>query len=382
MSEEQSNLGLTAEGLVMIGSEDCPEGTPVVRGPDFDDESICLDSLLASYATMGFQATNISKAINEINKMLNWRLSDEPIREDESEEYLDPEFRANHKCKIWLSMTSNVVSCGLREIIKYLAKHKLIDVIVTTAGAVEEDIMKCLRPHYIGDFNKQGKDLRMRGINRIGNLLVPNLNYVSFEDWVSPIFVDMHKEQVKNNKIWTPSEIIRKFGEVIDNEDSIWYWCAKNDIPVFCPGITDGAIGDMLYFHLWKHNGFIVDIAADVRKINDISVRTNKPGWKSGLIMLGGGLPKHHVCNANLMRNGADFSVNINTGVEYDGSDSGANPDEAVSWGKIKLTANPVKVNAEVSFVFPLIVSQTFVKYVRRGCVPEKKQEAAKEIAK
>lgn len=366
----------------MIGSEDCPEGTPVVRGPDFDDESICLDSLLASYATMGFQATNISKAINEINKMLNWRLSDEPIREDESEEYLDPEFRANQKCKIWLSMTSNVVSCGLREIIKYLAKHKLIDVIVTTAGAVEEDIMKCLRPHYIGDFNKQGKDLRMRGINRIGNLLVPNLNYVSFEDWVSPIFVDMHKEQVKNNKIWTPSEIIRKFGEVIDNEDSIWYWCAKNDIPVFCPGITDGAIGDMLYFHLWKHNGFIVDIAADVRKINDISVRTNKPGWKSGLIMLGGGLPKHHVCNANLMRNGADFSVNINTGVEYDGSDSGANPDEAVSWGKIKLTANPVKVNAEVSFVFPLIVSQTFVKYVRRGCVPEKKQEAAKEIAK
>ena len=54
------------------------------------------------------------------------------------------------------------------------------------------------------------------------------------------------------------------------------------------------------------------------------------------MIILGGGLIKHHICNANLMRNGANFSVFLNTASEYDGSDSGARPDEAVSWGKIK----------------------------------------------
>lgn len=79
-------------------------------------------------------------------------------------------------------------------------------------------------------------------------------------------------------------------------------------------------------------------------------------------IILGGGVIKHHCCNANLMRNGAEFSVYINTGHEFDGSDSGASPDEAVSWGKIKVDAKPVKVSSDATLVFPLIVSQTFYK--------------------
>ena len=88
----------------------------------------------------------------------------------------------------------------------------------------------------------------------------------------------------------------------------------------------------------------------------------------SGMIILGGGLIKHHICNANLMvsvllkldfflctawinlitisfqRNGADYAVFINTASDFDGSDSGAKPDEAISWGKIKKDATPVKV--------------------------------------
>ena len=84
----------------------------------------------------------------------------------------------------------------------------------------------------------------------------------------------------------------------------------------------------------------------------------------SGQIIIGGGLVKHHTCNANLMRNGADYSVYINTGHDFDGSDSGASPDEAISWGKIRITAKPVKVTCEATIAFPLIVSQTFAKDV------------------
>ena len=65
---------------------------------------------------------------------------------------------------------------------------------------------------------------------------------------------------------------------------------------------------------------------------------------KTGMIILGGGVPKHHICNANMMRNGADYAVFINTAQEFDGSDSGAHPDEAVSWGKICGSAKTVKV--------------------------------------
>ena len=84
------------------------------------------------------------------------------------------------------------------------------------------------------------------------------------------------------------------------------------------------------------------------------------------LLYLGGGLVKHHICNANLMRNGADYSVFINTAQEFDGSDSGARPDEAVSWGKIKITAKPVKLYCEASLVLPIIVAQTFAKVVEK----------------
>ena len=129
-------------------------------------------------------------------------------------------------------------------------------------------------------------------------------------------------------------------GREINNEESVYYWCYKNNIPVYCPAITDGSIGDMVYFHSFLKEGLVIDIARDIRGINDTALHAKK----TGMLILGGGCVKHHVCNANLMRNGADFSVFINTGQEFDGSDSGARPDEAISWGKIRIDAKPVKV--------------------------------------
>lgn len=87
---------------------------------------------------------------------------------------------------------------------------------------------------------------------------------------------------------------------------------------------------------------------------------------KTGVLVLGGGLVKHHCMNANLMRNGADFVVYVSTAQEFDGSDSGARPDEAVSWGKIRVDAAPVKVHAEATLVLPLLVS-AFAKRLHEG---------------
>lgn len=70
----------------------------------------------------------------------------------------------------------------------------------------------------------------------------------------------MHKEQEESKEIFSPSKIIRRLGQAIDSEESVYYWCYKNDIPVFCPAITDGAVGDCLYTYSINHPGFIVDI--------------------------------------------------------------------------------------------------------------------------
>jgi len=151
--------------------------------------------------------------------------------------------------------------------------------------------------------------------------------------------------------------MIKLLGERIGNEDSVYYWAAKNGIPVFCPAITDGSVGDMLYFHSYKNPGLVLDIVEDIREINNAALHASH----SGMLILGGGLVKHHICNANLMRNGADFAVFINTGQEFDGSDSGAKPDEAISWGKIKPEATPVKVYSDATLLLPLLVALAFV---------------------
>jgi len=351
-------------------SEPMPEGAPVCKGYDFN-QGIDHDALLQSFATTGFQASHFARAVEEVNKMLHWRGTDEPLPEGETEAD-QPTDRSKLRCTIFLGYTSNMVSCGVREVIRFLVQHRLVSCIVTSAGGVEEDFMKCMSPHYMGEFALNGKELRVRGLNRIGNLVVPNLNYVGFENWIMPILDEMVKEQEEKKRIWSPSAMIARFGERINNEESIYYWAWKNNIPVFCPAITDGSIGDMVYFHSCQSTPLIIDIASDIRRLNELALLADK----SGQLILGGGVIKHHICNANLMRNGADYSVYINTGFGEDGSDAGASPDEAVSWGKIRLEAKPVKVWSEASLLFPLLVAQTFAKYHYAQQKEKKEKEA------
>ena len=284
--------------------------------------------------------------------------------------YRHPESGA--KTTIFLGYTSNLISSGLRDTIRYLVRNRHVSAIVTTAGGVEEDLIKCLAPTYMGSFTAPGAGLRAKGLNRIGNLIVPNSNYCAFEDWLIPILDKMLEEQEAAKKKaletgdeddelhWTPSKIIKRLGREINHEDSVLYWAARNDIPIFCPAITDGSLGDMLYFHTYRSSPqrLRVDIVDDVRRINTMAVRAAR----AGMIILGGGIIKHHIANACLMRNGAEHAVYINTAQEFDGSDAGARPDEAVSWGKIKADAKAVKVYAEATVVFPLIVAASFAR--------------------
>lgn len=82
-------------------------------------------------------------------------------------------------------------------------------------------------PTTLGDFSLDGGDLRLKRINRIGNLLISSENYAKFEDWFIPHLDEMHRQQNDNGEIWTPSKIIRYLGKKIDNKDSIYYWAAK-----------------------------------------------------------------------------------------------------------------------------------------------------------
>lgn len=351
------NVPHLAKNAVLVHSSPLPADTPTVKGYDWN-RGIDYHALLSSYKYSGFQARNFGLAVEEIQKMIAAR--NVPLEEDQLDTIEEDEFiRRKSGCTIFLGYTSNMASCGIRDTIRFLVEHKMVDCIVATAGGVEEDFIKCLAPTYIGDFHLDGRRLRDAGINRIGNLLVPNDNYCMFEDWVMPRLDAMLLEQKEKGTLWSPSKIIARLGEEINNKESIYYWAAKNKIPVFSPALTDGSLGDMLYFHSYRNPGLVVDIISDLRRLNTMATKA----IKSGMIIAGGGIVKHHICNANLMRNGADYAVFINTSSEFDGSDSGARPDEAISWGKIRKDAKPVKVYADASLAFPLLVGETFARH-------------------
>ncbi|OIW27662.1 Deoxyhypusine synthase [Coniochaeta ligniaria NRRL 30616] len=340
-----------ATDAVLVKSVEMPKEAQKVEELDFNKfkgRPITAEDLYNGMKHMGFQATSVGEAIRIINDMRAWR---------------DPE--TGEKTTIFLGYTSNMISSGLRGIFRWLVEHKHVSAIVSTAGGIEEDFIKCLGDTYLSSFSANGADLRKKGLNRIGNLVVPNDNYCAFEDWVVPILDKMLEEQeaskgTENEINWTPSKVIHRLGKEINDARSVYYWAYKNDIPVFCPALTDGSLGDMLYFHTFKTSPqqLKIDIVEDIRRINTMAVRAKR----AGMIILGGGVIKHHIANACLMRNGAESAVYINTAQEFDGSDAGARPEEAISWGKIKLDGDHVKVYVEATTCFPLIVANTFAK--------------------
>ncbi|GMI80508.1 embryo sac development arrest 22, deoxyhypusine synthase [Hibiscus trionum] len=358
------NVVNSAHSAVFKNSDSLEGICSRIEGYDFN-EGVNYSRLLKSMLHTGFQASNLGEAIEIVNHMLDWRLSSETIAEGSSDKEKDPAYRESVRTKVFLGFTSNLISSGVRETVRYLTEHRMVDVIVTTTGGIEEDVIKCLSPTYKGDFSLPGAQLRSRGLNRIGNLLVPNDNYCKFEDWIMPLLDQMLKEQLEEKVLWTPSKLIARLGREINNENSYLYWAYKNNIPVFCPALTDGSLGDMLYFHSFRSPGLIIDLVQDVRAMDSEAVLASPR--RTGMIILGGGLPKHHICNANMMRNGADYAVYINTAQEYDGSDSGARPGEAVSWGKIRCSAK--KVHCDATIAFPLLVAETFVSRSKRSAV-------------
>ncbi|MEK6884764.1 MAG: deoxyhypusine synthase [Nanoarchaeota archaeon] len=328
MKLQSSSIEKTAKKNILRTSEKT-RGIKI-RGYDFNKKN----NIIESYESVGFQASHLAQAIKITNEMIKENIF------------------------IFLGYTSNMVSSGNRDIIRWLTENKKINVLVTTTGGVEEDIIKCLGDFTLGDFRASGEQLRKKGINRIGNIFVSNNLYVKFEQFIQPILEELYQEQKTTNIPTTPLKIIKKLGEKINNKSSIYYWANKNNTPVYCPCITDGAIGDNIYFFKFKHPDFKLDVSDDVVWFNNTTVGLKK----SGAIILGSGIVKHAILNANMLRNGLDYSVYINTAQEYDGSDAGALPEEAISWGKILPNAKTIKVFADATIVFPLLVSESFAK--------------------
>lgn len=252
-------------------------------------------------------------------------------------------------CVKFLSFTGNLVATGTRGALKELVRRKLADVVITTCGTLDHDIARSWKNYYRGSFVMNDAELHQKNVNRLGNVLVPNDSYgLIIEQKMQELLKSLWAEGVKEV---SSSQLSREIGKRICNESSILYWAAKNSIPVYVPGITDGAVGYQTWLFSQDHD-FKLNLLKDSGELSEI-VFTAK---KTGALIVGGGISKHHTIWWNQFREGLDYVVYISTADEWDGSLSGARPREAVSWGKINEKAKCIMVEGDASVILPIIV--------------------------
>jgi len=284
-----------------------------------------VSTLVKDLGKVGFQAIHLERAKETIIKM------------------------KKDGCKIYLTFTSNMVTSGLRGFFAQLIKLGLVDVVVTTVGGIEEDIMKANKEDFvIGSFSEDDVELYEKGVNRVGNLFIRTESYAKFEDLMKPYLKSIYS----SNKRVTPSEMFLEIGKMLDDEDSILFQAARKKVPIFCPAVTDGAFGFHLFMFQQEHSDFVVDVVKDFSNI----LFSTSQDEKKGLISLGGSISKHHAILACLLNGGLDYAVYMTTASSSSGSMSGASTNEAKSWGKIKDDSDAVTVIGDVSVMFALVM--------------------------
>lgn len=264
-------------------------------------------------------------------------------------------------CLRFLSFPACIIATGTRGVVKDLIRRKWFDIVMATCGTLDHDIARVYEDYYHGDFMMDDRELRDKGINRLGNVLVPNESYgiileKKFKEFLPKIFAEFTDEQKK--KGISTHELIWKIGELINEdpaakqkkEESIVYWLWKNKIPMIVPGPTDGSVGYQIWQFAQDHD-FRLNLFADEKLLID-SVWDAK---KTGALIVGGGISKHHVIWHNQWKDGLAYAVYVSTAAEWDGSLSGAQPREAISWGKIGKDAKFVNIEEDATIALPII---------------------------
>ena len=254
----------------------------------------------------------------------------------------------DENCLNFLSFVGAITSTGLRGVIKDMIKKKWFDVVITTCGALDHDIARHFSNYNQGSFTMDDAELTKQNIHRLGNVLVPMESYGPIIEEKMQLFLE--EEYAKGTREMSTEDICRMIGSHL-GEDSFLYWAYKNDVKVIVPGIVDGAVGSQIWMFSQKHTDFKLNIIKDSDTLAGLIFKAKK----SGALMLGGGISKHHTLWWNQYRSGLDFAVYITTAQEFDGSLSGALVREAISWGKVTQDAKQTTIHAELTTVLPFL---------------------------
>lgn len=258
------------------------------------------------------------------------------------------EMFSNDDYSNFISLAGPIIPGGLRTVITDLVDEKLIDGIVTTGANVTHDMLEALgHRHIVGSETLDDAKLRRRGLSRIYDLLVTQKAIENLEKAVYRMLNKIPESKRQNIATY---ELLWEFGKQLHDKRSLLCTAQKRSVPIFCPGVFDSMLG----LNLWTYsqlNRLLINPFKDFSKLVDLTYGTKKVG----AIILGGGMPKHHVLIANSYRGGVDAAIQITLDRPEGGGASGAPLEEAISWGKIKNQRMLATVIGDATVIFPLL---------------------------
>ena len=249
----------------------------------------------------------------------------------------------------FLSFPADIISTGLRGVIAGAVKY--FDAIITTGGTIDHDLARSFEGKYrLGTFYADDAALHKANVYRLGNVFIGQKDYgLEVEKRFYQIMNDIYNSK-DYKKEYSASELLYEFGKRIQDNGSILRQAYLHNVPIFNPGILDGAFGTHLAIFSQNHD-FKLNLIRDELKLSNISF-DNKV---TVAFMIGGGISKHHVLWWNQFKGGLDYAVYVTTATQFDGSLSGARLNEAVSWGKIKEQARYVTIDGDATIIVPIM---------------------------
>src|SRR3954468_928832 len=274
---------------------------------------------------------------------------------------------ADKDCSVVLVIAGSTSAGGCMDLYADLVKHNMVDAIVATgATIVDMDFLEALGfKHYQANEIPDDDTLRSLYIDRIYDTYIDEEQLQHVDHTIFEIAESLEP------KAYSSRAFIREMGKYLvehgKKDNSLVKLAYEHDVPIFCPAFTDSSAG----FGLVKHQVermkagkpyLTLDSIADFRELTDIKIQAGT----SGLLMIGGGVPKNFVQDtvvcAEILGHDVDvhkYAVQITVADVRDGACSSSTLQEAASWGKVS-TAMEQMVFAEATSVMPLLASDAY----------------------
>ncbi len=258
-----------------------------------------------------------------------------------------------------LTLAGPMVPSGFRLVIGDLISRGFLDAIVSNGANMTHDVIEALGfRHYQGSFNVDDRKILRQGYNRIADIFVRESSFIQLDIRIRKMLKTIPVSERRNIAF---SELLRKIGLMLTDKESILYKAARENVRIFSPGLLDSLLG-MSFWSFAQTETLQLNPMADATNMAEMAMTSKK----LGVLIIGGGLPKHNALLASVLREGVDAAVQITADRPEPGGLSGAPLSESISWRKIRKGGKFVDVYGDATVCLPLILAAVLEKVKKR----------------